>query len=159
MRRTLYELVTGYAAATGCTCNIEEGSCHAVLSIEGMLIHIGLVESSGMLVAQTGVGLLPGPGTPGREEFCMSLLEANNLFGETSGFTLGVNTGVELVTLQLSWDILHLDAESFAHIVHNLISVAADWIARLDTWRPSEPVDNGASTLSGEDFARYTIKV
>ena len=30
MRKALHELATGYAAATGCACEAEEGSCQAV---------------------------------------------------------------------------------------------------------------------------------
>lgn len=103
MRKTLHELVTGYAAATGCACEAEEGSCQAVLSVEGLGIHIGLAESSGMIVFQTGAALLP-PAGGGREEFCMKLLAANNLFTDTMGFTLGVDESQELVTIQLAWD-------------------------------------------------------
>lgn len=62
MRKTLHEPVTGYAAATGCACKAEEGSCQAVLSVEGLDVHIGLAESSGMIVFQTGVALLPPAG-------------------------------------------------------------------------------------------------
>lgn len=52
MRKALHELATGYAAATGCACEAEEGSCQAVLSVEGLGIHIGLAESSGMIVSR-----------------------------------------------------------------------------------------------------------
>lgn len=138
MRKTLHELVTGYAAATGCACEAEEGSCQAVLSVEGLGIHIGLAESSGMIVFQTGAALLP-PAGGGREEFCMKLLAANNLFTDTQGFTLGVDESQELVTIQLAWDLSRLDAEGFARIVNNLLAVAADWMIRLDEWRPSAP--------------------
>lgn len=140
MRQTLHELVTGYAAATGCVCEAEEGSCQAVLSVEGLGVQIGLVESSGMIVFQTGVALLP---RLEKEKFCMKLLAANNLFSDTMGFTLGVDEGQELVTIQLAWDLSRLDAEGFARIVHNLLAVAADWMIRLDEWRPSAPAGEG----------------
>ena len=133
MRRMLYELTTGYAAVTGCSCKAEEGSCQATLLVEGLAVQIGLVERSGMIVFQTGVALLP---RLGREEFCLQLLAANNLFSKTQGFTLGVDVGQELVTLQLVWDLSRLDADGFARIVHNVLSVAADWMIRLDRWRP-----------------------
>ena len=115
MRKALHELATGYAAATGCACEAEEGSCQAVLSVEGLGIHIGLAESSGMIVFQTGAALLP-PAGGGREEFCMKLLAANNLFTDTQGFTLGVDESQALVTIQLAWDLSRLDAEGFARI-------------------------------------------
>lgn len=151
MRQTLHKLVTGYAAATGCACEAEEGSCQAVLSVEGLGVHIGLTESSGMIVFQTGVALLP-PAGGGREEFCMKLLAANNLFSDTMGFTLGVDEGQELVTIQLAWDLSRLDAEGFARIVHNLLAVAADWMIRLDEWRPSAPDGEGdaPAAMSGD---------
>ena len=69
----------------------------------------------------------------------MKLLTANNLFSDTMGFTLGVDETQELVTLQLAWDLSRLDAEGFAHIVNNLLSVAADWMIRLNEWRPAAP--------------------
>lgn len=59
MLRTLYELTMDYAAATGCACEVKEGNCQATLSVEGLTIQIGLVESSSMIVLQTGVALLP----------------------------------------------------------------------------------------------------
>jgi hypothetical protein len=129
MRKTFHELTTGYAAATGCACETVEGNAQATLSVEGFSVQIGLVESSGMIVFQAGIALVP---LRGREEFCLRLLTANNLFSETRGFTLGVDAGQELVTLQLAWDISRLDAEGFARILNNLFSVAADWMIRLD---------------------------
>ena len=151
MRKALHELATGYAAATGCACEAEEGSCQAVLSVEGLGIHIGLAKSSGMIVFQTGAALLPPTGG-GREEFCMKLLAANNLFTDTQGFTLGVDESQELVTIQLAWDLSRLDAEGFARIVNNLLAVAADWMIRLDEWRPSAPGGENAAPadISGE---------
>jgi hypothetical protein len=131
MRKTFHELTTGYAAATGCACEAVEGSAQATLSVEGFSVHIGLVESSGMIVFQAGIALVP---LQGREEFCLRLLTANNLFSETLGFTLGV------------------DAEGFARILNNLFSVAADWMVRLDEWRPSAP--GGESEASSTNFPR-----
>lgn len=150
MRRTLHELTTEYAAATGCSCEIKEGSCQATLSVEGLTIQIGLAESSGMILFQTGVALLPAD-TANRDAFCLNLLAANNLFSETRGFTLGVDEERDLVTLQLAWDLSRLDTEGFARIVHNLLAVAADWMIRLDEWRPSAPEGNGGAALS--DFS------
>lgn len=114
MRKALHELATGYAAATGCACEAEEGSCQAVLSVEGLGIHI--------------------------------------LFTDTQGFTLGVDESQELVTIQLAWDLSRLDAEGFARIVNNLLAVAADWMIRLDEWRPSAPGGENAAPadISGE---------
>lgn len=160
MRRTLHELATGYAAATGCDCEMKEGSCQAVLSVEGLTIQIGLAESSGMIVLQTGVAVLP-TGRGDREAFCMKLLAANNLFSETRGFTLGVDEEQALVTLQLAWDLSRLDAEGFARIVHNLLAVAADWMIRLDEWRPSAPKDKGDSlaALSASSSGMHVLQV
>jgi hypothetical protein len=147
MRKTFHELTTGYAAATGCACETEEGSAQATLSVEGFSVQIGLVESSGMIVFQTGTALVP---LQWREEFCLRLLTANNLFSETQGFTLGVDTEQELVTLQLARDISRLDAEGFARILNSLFSVAADWMVRLNEWWPSVP--GGKSKVSWEQF-------
>ena len=139
MHRILDELTTGYASATGCACEREEGGTHVVLIVEEVRVHVGFLESSGMMLFHTAVGLLPRKGE-GREELCMELLGANNLFSGTLGFTLGVDEAQELVTLQLAWDAFHLDGESFARIVNNLLSVAADWMLRLDAWHPAPQV-------------------
>ena len=162
MRKTLHALVTDYATATGCACDVKEGTCQAELSVEGLKVQIGLVESSGMIVFQTGVALLPPAGTgQEREAFCLKLLAANNLFSDTRGFTLGVDEEQELVTIQLAWDLSHLDGEGFARIVHNLLAVAADWMIRLDDWRPSAPGgENDASMgLAGETPFMNFLKV
>lgn len=82
----------------------------------------------------------------------MKLLAANNLFTDTMGFTLGVDESQELVTVQLVWDLSRADAEAFARIVNNLLAVAADWMIRLDEWRPSAPGEEHAAPtdISGE---------
>ena len=156
MRRILYELVTGYAAAAGCDCEVEEGSCRAALSVEGVVVHIGLLEESGMLVFQTGVGALPS----GEEQRILerSTFFADNLFCGTMGFTLGVDEEQGIVTLQLAWDALHLDAEGFSRIVNNLLSVSLDWMLRLQNWRPSPP--EGAKDAAAEEpFLMHVLKV
>lgn len=156
MRRILYELSTGYAAAAGCVCEAKEGSGRAVLSVEGMTVRIGLVEGSGMLLFQTGVALLPAEGSFGREQCCLKLLAANNLFRDTFGFTLGVDETQEMVTVQIAWDARHLDDEGFACIVNNLLAVSADWMLRLSDWRPSAPEKRNAPD---DDIAMHSLKV
>ena len=115
-----------------------------------------------MIVFQTGVALLPPAGTgQEREAFCLKLLAANNLFSDTRGFTLGVDEEQELVTIQLAWDLSHLDGEGFARIVHNLLAVAADWMIRLDDWRPSAPggENDAPMGLAGETPFMNFLKV
>ena len=158
MQRALHELVTGYADATGCSCKIEQGSCHAVLRVEDADIQIGLVEASGMMVFQTAVGILPKEDA-GREEFCISLLGANSLFNETMGLTLGLDTEQELVTLQLAWDIYHLNAEGFACILNNLLSVTANWMIRLNERRPSLSNHMGDTSSADEALIMNSLKV
>ena len=157
MQRVLYDLVTGYAEATGCTCKIEQGSCHAVLCVEDAEIQIGLLQTSGMIVCQTAVAVLPGEDA-GRAAFCMELLAANNLFAKTMGFTLGLDAGQNLVTLQLAWDIYHLDAEGFACLINNLLAVTADWMVRLNDWRPALSGQEGAQSSAGA-FLFNSLKV
>lgn len=143
MRRTFHELISDYAANTGCTANIKEGTCQASLIIEGLEFQLGLAESAGMLFIQTGVALLP---PEGREAFYEYLLGANDGFSGTQGLTLGVNKDMDLVTLQLSWDLGHLDAEGFARLMGHMGSLAIDWMVKLDAWRPEAPAsaDMGA---------------
>ena len=150
MHRILDELTTAYASATGCTCE-KEGENHVALLVEGVRLRVGFLESSGMLLFHTVVAPLPGKEN-GRGEFCMKLLTANNLFLDTMGFTLGVDEHQELVTIQLAWDLSHLEAESFARIVNNLLAVAADWMIRLNEWRPSSSAGEGSAPAenSGE---------
>lgn len=157
MRRILYELTTAYAAATGCSCEMKEGSCRAVLSIEGMTVNMGLVESSGMLLFQTAVALLPVGDSRECEEFCLKLLAANNLFRDTFGFTLGVDEEQQMVTVQIAWDAGQLDNEGFACLVNNLLAVSADWMLRLEAWRPSPPENR--SIPGGDDMLMHSLKV
>lgn len=156
MRRILYELATEYAEATGCTCDAVPGSCRATIVVEGFSVHIGLVEETGMMLFQTGVASLPSGGD-GREEFCLKLLAANNLFGGTMGFTLGVDKTHEAVTMQIAWDALHLDKESFSRIVNNLISVSLNWMLRLEDWRASPSEKENSE--SEESFMLHCLKV
>lgn len=143
MRRTFHELVTGFAQVAGCECRAEEGSCQAVLEVGGLEFQLGLIETSGMLVIYTGVGLLPASD---REPLLLDLLKANNLFADTTGLTLGVDLDTELVTLQLAWEMEHLDETRFANLMANVGAEAARWLERLDRWRP-EARDNAAPTM------------
>lgn len=156
MRRILYELTTAYAAAAGCSCEMKEGSCRTVLAMEGITVNIGIVESSGMLLFQTGVALLPAGDCREREEFCLKLLSANNLFRDTFGFTLGVDEEQQMVTVQIAWDARHLDNEGFSCLVNNLLAVSADWMLRLDAWRPSPPE---TQSIPGDDILMHSLKV
>lgn len=156
MRRILYDLATAYAAASGCGCEVEEGGSRAELSVEGLSVHIGLVEESDMMLFQTAVAVLPSE-EAGRGECCRQLLAANNLFVGTLGFTLGVDEETQIVTLQIAWDALRLDAEGFGRIVNNLLSVALDWMLRLDDWRPSPPAREGEA--SDEPLPMHFLKV
>lgn len=140
MRRTFHELVTGFAQAAGCECRAAEGACQAALQVEGLEFQLGLIEASGMLVIQTGVGLLPAAD---REPFLLDLLKANSLFAETSGLTLGVDLDMELVTLQVAWEMEHLDGNRFANLMANVGAEAVRWMERLDRWRP-EALDDVA---------------
>jgi len=147
MRRTFQELITGFAAKSGCTANIKEGSCEGSLVVEGLTFHLGLMESSGMLLINTGVALLP---SDGRQEFYEYLLKANDCFSGTQGFTLGVNKELELVTLQIAWEIAHLNEETFGNLILNMGILAADWMVKLDTWRPEALNDSGNNSGNPE---------
>ncbi len=151
---TLDELVAGYAAAAGCRYTAEKGACQATLTVEGLEIQAAVLRGSGMLVLQTGVALLP---VHGREEFCLQLLAANNLFSQTLGFTLGVDTALELVTVQVTWELAALDAERFACLMGNLLAVASDWMIRLDAWRPDESAANDSGT-AGEGGLPFELQ-
>ncbi len=159
MHRMLYELATSYAEATGCSCSMDGDRRHAVLAVEGLHVHIGLLERADMLLFQTVVALLPPPGAPGREEFCLHLLSANNLFRDTGGFTLGVDEGQNLVTLQIAWELQHLDAEGFTHLVNNLLSAAMTWMIRLDAWCPSSSEGRGAGSEEVDSMMMNGLKV
>ena len=157
MHRILDELTTEYASAAGCACERKEEESHVVLLVEGVRVHVGFLESSGMMLFHTAVATLPPKGE-GREELFMKLLGADNLFSGTRGFTLGVDEARQLVTLQLAWDAFHLDGKSFARIVNNLLSVSLDWMVRLQDWRPSPP-ESAKGSASEESFMMHFLKV
>ncbi len=141
MKTKLFELAKEFAEETGCAYTANEGDVNAVLTVEGLAIHLGLEERTGMLIFQTGIGLFPDSLTvEERAEFFLSLLKANNLFKGTRGFTLGVDEENGLVTLQLAWDINNLAKEGFNNLMTNFITVCGEWLAKLDAWRPSEPI-------------------
>ena len=151
MRTTFYELINTFAAKSGCTANVKEGTCTGSLIVEGLEFHLGLMESSGMLLINTGVALLP---SEGREEFYEYLLTANDLFSGTKGLTLGVNKEQELVTLQLAWELGKLDEERFGNLMANMGILAAEWIMKLDAWRPEAP-SFAASADPSLDFMNF----
>ncbi|MBQ4492860.1 MAG: type III secretion system chaperone [Deltaproteobacteria bacterium] len=152
MRDTFYKLVTSFAERNGCECAIKSGTCQGTLTVEGIDIQLGLLEDSGMILLQSGIGLLPGEN---REELYAMLLSANNCFSGTQGLTLGLDTEQELVTLQCAWDIRQLDDEHFDILMGNFLSLLAQWLRKLAVWRPdanavgSEPGEE-ASLLMGQ---------
>lgn len=134
MRRTFQELIRGYADAAGIGCSMKDGECQADLDAAGLVVHAGLLEESGTLILQAGVGLLPH----GEEAaFCLHLLGMNNLFSGTRGMTLGVDREQELVTLQAIRDMSGLTAESFSALAGTFIDVAADCLVDLSSWSAS----------------------
>lgn len=153
MRRTFFELVSGFAEASGCESNIQEGNCQATLTVEGLEFQLGMIEESGLVLIQTGVALLPDQD---REEFCMGLLAANNLFNQTRGLTLGIDRSIEIVTVQLSWELAHLDAERFANLMGNMLAMAAEWMERLADWTAPQPelAKVNDADLAGAHFIR-----
>ena len=120
---------------------------------EGLEFHLGLMESSGMLLINTGVALLP---SEGREEFYEYLLCANDRFSGTQGLALGVNKEQEVVTIQLAWELGKLDDERFGNLMVNMGMLAADWMMKLDAWRPSaaSPAASAEPTLEFMNFLR-----
>ncbi|MCF0120557.1 MAG: type III secretion system chaperone [Duodenibacillus sp.] len=150
MRNTLNKLVSEYAEKNGMECNMEPGSCQATLVCEGLEVQLGLAEESGMLLIQTGVGLLQ---TTGGEEYCRMILAANNAFSGTQGFTLGLDEDLELITLQVTSPLMPLTDETFSNLMNNLLTVAADWLVRLNDWRPSAP-EVSDDVLSMGDYIR-----
>ncbi len=155
MKRKLFELAKGFAEETGCDYTANEGDVTAVLTAEGLAIHVGLEERTGMLIFQTGIGLFPESLTvEERAEFFLSLLKDNNLFSGTRGFTLGIDDENGLVTLQLAWDINALVKEGFSNLMTNFITVCGEWLVKIDAWRPSEPAAL-APIASQDDVAAF----
>ncbi len=158
MKRKLFELAKGFAEESGCDYTANEGDVCAVLTVEGLAIHIGLEERTGMLLFQTGIGLFPETLTiEERAEFFLSLLRDNNLFKGTRGFTLGIDEDNGLVTLQLAWDINSLSNEGFGNLMVNFITVCGEWLVKLDAWRPSAPAATEAA--APEDNFAHMLKV
>ncbi len=147
MKTKLFDLANGYAEATGCVCKADAGAAQVTMTVEGVDIQLALEERTGMIVFQTGIGLFPESlAMPERAEFYLALLKANNLFSGTRGFTLGVDEDSELVTLQLAWDISHLDEKSFANLMDNFLTVVSEWLVRLDNWRPGQTASKAVET-------------
>ena len=59
--------------------------------------------------------------------------------------------------MQIAWDALHLDKESFSRIVNNLISVSLNWMLRLEDWRASPSEKENSE--SEESFMLHCLKV
>ena len=152
MRRTFQELISGFAAEQGCEYAGQEGTCQATLTVDGFELHLGLVEQSGMLIVQAGVGLLP---RHDREALLLRLLAANNLFNETYGLTLGLDLAQELITLQLAWDITALSKEGFTHLMQNMALATAQWLQLLD--KGVEKDNLVGSTRQSDDSASATV--
>ena len=71
----------------------------------------------------------------------MSLLDANDFFAGTNGFTLGINKEAEIVTLQTVWNISYLSQEYFSNLVENTFIEGTSWLEKFSL----EKTDNETS--------------
>lgn len=124
----LQDLAQKFADDNGCTFEALDNGYGGFLQVDAVRVRLILQPAGSMLVAQTGVGLLP---QDCREEFVSKLLAANDLLFETHGMTLGLNRDAEVVTLQIAWHIGALNHEGFSNLMQHLISETARWIEIL----------------------------
>ncbi len=158
MRDKLAQFVTAYAEAHGCEADASSGSVTAALVIDGVRIGFAVRENSGSVVVQAGVGLLPDQfNASEREQFYAMILEANNLFGATEGATLGLDREVGLVTLQATCAFVALEMDGFTAFVDGFLETAANWMGRLESWRPGADDEDSSSERAAaipDDFLR-----
>ena len=125
---TLQDLAQKFADDNGCAFEPLDNGHGGFLQVDAVRVRLVLQPAGSMLVAQTGVGILPAEN---REEFVSKLLAANDLLFETHGMTLGLNRDAEVVTLQVTWHIGALNHEGFSNLMQHLISETVRWIEIL----------------------------
>ncbi|SFS73762.1 Tir chaperone protein (CesT) family protein [Succinivibrio dextrinosolvens] len=135
----LNELVTNFKKEHDeCEINLQDNGYSATISLGPMEMKLLIQPGSQMLVIQVPVGILP---KTDREEFMMSLLDANDFFAGTNGFTLGINKEAEIVTLQTVWNISYLSQEYFSNLVENTFIEGTSWLEKFSL----EKTDNETS--------------
>lgn len=127
----LEEFATAFAKEYEGTVSMLPSGFGGTIQIGPVGIRMAWQQESDMLVLQCPVTIVPAEK---REAFALYLLEANDLLMQTHGFTLGVNMAAEVVTLQLVWEMKHLEQPGFNNLVLNLIKEANDWAGKIDTW-------------------------
>lgn len=130
----LEEFSTAFAKEYEGSVSMLSSGFGGTLLIGPVGIRMAWQQESDMLVLQCPVTILP---QEHREALAFYLLEANDLLLETHGFTLGVNMTAEVVTLQLTWEMKHLEQIGFNNLLLNLIKEANDWAEKIDTWQPN----------------------
>ena len=110
----LNELVTNFKNEHDeCEIALNDNGYSATISLGPMEMKLLIQPGSQMLVIQVPVGILP---QTGREDFLMNVLDANDFFAGTNGFTLGINKEAEIITLQTVWNISYLSQEYFSNL-------------------------------------------
>ncbi len=153
MRNQLIEWTKAFAEKNGLTVTGTEDEGAFTLEVEAVPVRIAAEEGSGMVVVQAAVGLFPDAFTPAEQvSFYRFLLDANNLFGDTKGFTLGTDAEVELITLQYAAPFASLDAEIFGNILTNFLKATAEWLGKLEEWRPAAAEGDSSFPSGKENF-------
>lgn len=106
------------------------------LSLEAFTVHVGYFEERGMLMLHAGIALIP---SQEKQSLYAKLLQANTMFSETDGMTLGIDPDEHIVTLQLAWPMHALDNEGFHVIFDNFVFLAAAWMQKLAPGIPAAP--------------------
>lgn len=124
----LKTMLAAYGREAGLSAPKEAGPDQFVVSLEGFTVHLANFQERGMLMLHAGIGVLPERDA---ERLCVLLLQSNNLFHDTGGTTLGLDTEAGAITLQVAWPHTDLDARRFSALFDNFILLAGNWMEKL----------------------------
>lgn len=149
MTSILESMLHSYVAKAGLPRVSPAGVHQYTVSLEGFSIHVGYFEERGMVLLHAGIALVP---RDGRQNFYARLLQANDLFMETSGLTLGIDADETLVTLQAAWPMYALDNDSFGALFDNFVFLSAEWMQKLSTFPSDDDSAQSAESPTTADL-------
>lgn len=143
-------MLAAYGREAGLSDLRETGPDQCAVSLEGFTVHLANFQERGVLMLHAGIGVLP---EWDRERLCAWLLESNNLFRDTGGATLGLDTEAGVITLQVAWPHTDLDTRRFGSLFDNFILLAGDWMEKLAGYPPEGDSFAANEDQSAEDAA------
>lgn len=128
MLSTFTTFVHSFSQPRGIESKTINSDYQYTLVLHGFPINLVYLESRELILFQSGVALLPEKPS---QAFFTQLLQANNLFSETSGCTLGLDAEQGMITLQVSWPMHQLNQDGFDNVVENFLMLSAQWMQTL----------------------------